>query len=129
MGILGDLSAGEIVEQVVHVIYHIAAHDEKIAQQLARGDKLVRNTVFMGMGEPLNNYGSVCSAVKLLTDRQTFAMRRNHVTVSTVGIVPRMRSFADDLPGVSLALSMHAPTQEGRVRVPLSTLLYGDTGY
>ncbi|PSC70785.1 radical SAM domain-containing [Micractinium conductrix] len=98
MGLTADLTAGEIVEQLVH----------------AGGVARIRNIVFMGMGEPLNNYEAVCSAVHMMTDPRVFGLRRKKVTVSTVGVVPRLLQMADDMPGVSLALSLHAPTQELR---------------
>lgn len=98
MGIIADLTAGEIVEQLVH------------ASSVAR----IRNIVFMGMGEPLNNYDAVKAAVSMMTDPRAFGLRRKKVTVSTVGVVPRLLQMADDMPGVSLALSLHAPTQELR---------------
>ena len=68
----------------------------------------------MGMGEPLNNYAAVKGAVRQMTDSTMFGLSPRSVTVSTVGIVPRMRTFVVDLPGVSLALSLHAPTQAKR---------------
>lgn len=100
MGLLGDLTAGEIVEQLVH------------AQRRAP----IRNVVFMGMGEPLNNYEAVMRAVRSMTGR-CFGLSLNHITISTVGVVPRMLSLARDAPGVNLALSLHAPTQELRQRI------------
>ena len=63
------------------------------------------------MGEPLNNYSAVRDAVTLMTHNSLFALRRSAVTVSTVGVIPRIQQLAQDLPGVSLALSLHAPTQ------------------
>jgi len=63
------------------------------------------------MGEPLNNYRAVCAAVRMLIDPSLFEIRPSCVTVSTVGIVPRMARFAIDLPGVLLALSLHAHIQ------------------
>ncbi|DBA73554.1 hypothetical protein WJX79_010357 [Trebouxia sp. C0005] len=108
MGIKGDLTAGEIVEQLVH------------AQRVTP----VRNVVFMGMGEPLNNYNEVSSAVKMMVDPQVFALRRSAVTVSTVGVIPRMLQMMEDLPGVSLALSLHAPTQELRKTIVPSAKSY-----
>ena len=60
----------------------------------------VRNVVFMGMGEPLNNYRAVCADVRRLIDPSLFGIRPSCVTVSTVGIVPQMARFAIDLPGV-----------------------------
>lgn len=98
MGLTADLTAGEIVEQLVHA--------RRVAQ--------IRNIVFMGMGEPLNNYGAVRSAVGMMTDPRYFGLRRKKVTVSTVGVIPRLLQMVDDMPGVSLALSLHAPTQELR---------------
>ena len=78
MGLKGNLSAGEIVEQLVHA---------------SRRDK-VRNVVFMGMGEPLHNYDAVLSAVRAMVDTNRFGLAPSRVTVSTVGIVPRMLQLA-----------------------------------
>jgi 23S rRNA (adenine(2503)-C(2))-methyltransferase len=95
MGEIGSLWSGEILEQVIH----------------ARRYSEVRNIVFMGMGEPMNNYDAVVSAVQALVDKNVFGLSPNRVTVSTVGIVPRMQQFVHDLPNISLALSLHAPNQ------------------
>ncbi len=108
MGLTADLTAGEIVEQLVH------------ATRMAP----IRNIVFMGMGEPLNNYAAVLSAVQLMTHPQAFALRRRCVTVSTVGVIPRITQLATDLPGVSLALSLHAPNQELRAKIVPSARAY-----
>ncbi|EFJ40175.1 hypothetical protein VOLCADRAFT_108314 [Volvox carteri f. nagariensis] len=108
MGLKGNLNAGEIVEQLMH----------------ARAVTPIRNIVFMGMGEPLNNYEAVRSAVAMMTDSRFFGLRRRHVTVSTVGVVPRIKQLAQDLPGVSLALSLHAPTQELRAKIVPSARAY-----
>ncbi len=80
--------------------------------------------VMQGMGEPLNNYNEVSSAVKMMVDPQVFALRRSAVTVSTVGVIPRMLQMMEDLPGVSLALSLHAPTQELRKTIVPSAKSY-----
>ena len=52
----------------------------------------------------------------MMTNTRVFGMRRSAVTVSTVGVIPRILQMADDLPGVSLALSLHAPNQVAIVR-------------
>lgn len=71
------------------------------------------NVVFMGMGEPLLNYRSVLSAVKSLCGHGH--MRRRRVTLSTVGVSPRIAELGRDAPpGLRLALSLHAPTQDLR---------------
>jgi adenine C2-methylase RlmN of 23S rRNA A2503 and tRNA A37 len=64
----------------------------------------------------LNNYNEVRPAVQMMTNTRVFGMRRSAVTVSTVGVIPRILQMADDLPGVSLALSLHAPNQVAIVR-------------
>ena len=102
MGHRGDLSRGEIVEQVLMV------------RSL---EPLTRNVVFMGMGEPLNNYESVVGACRLLLDSQYLALKAGRVTVSTVGIVERIVQLGRDEPRVGLALSLHAPDQATRVQI------------
>eukprot|EP00050_Salpingoeca_kvevrii_P007918 m.299503 g.299503 ORF g.299503 m.299503 type:complete len:487 (-) comp14149_c0_seq1:184-1644(-) len=101
MGLLANLTAGEILEQVFH------------ANQIEK----VRNVVFMGMGEPLDNYDAVISTVNALVDVRRFSLSPRQVSISTVGVVPRLRSLAADAPGISLALSLHAPTQELRAQI------------
>lgn len=51
-----------------------------------------------GMGEPLNNYNAVRDAVSMMTHSQVFGLSRKHVTISTVGVVPRLRDLANDMP-------------------------------
>ena len=98
LGIIGDLSAGEILEQLVH----------------ANMVTPIRNVVFMGMGEPLNNYMNVKLAVEFMIDNRRFSLAPRHVTVSTVGVVKAMKMMTSDLKSVNLALSLHAPNQEVR---------------
>lgn len=101
MGLSGNLFAGEILEQLV----------------LANRVVPIRNVVFMGMGEPLDNYDNVKAAVTAMCNPNMFGLAMCHVTVSTVGVVPRMRQMRQDMPAVSLALSLHAPTQEARCKI------------
>eukprot|EP01114_Cavostelium_apophysatum_P005325 TRINITY_DN1615_c2_g1_i2.p1 TRINITY_DN1615_c2_g1~~TRINITY_DN1615_c2_g1_i2.p1 ORF type:complete len:454 (-),score=87.63 TRINITY_DN1615_c2_g1_i2:2-1363(-) len=106
MGFSGHLTTGEIVEQLVH-----ANQYEKI-----------RNVVFMGMGEPLDNYDNVVMACKAMIDRRRFGLAAHRISVSTVGVVPRMKQMLKDIPGIRLALSLHAPNQEIRLKiVPTAT--------
>jgi 23S rRNA (adenine2503-C2)-methyltransferase len=99
------LDPGEIVEQVL-----------RAAQA---SPQRVSNVVFMGMGEPLANYDNTWAAVHRLHDDLGLSARR--ITISTVGVAPAMRRLArDDLP-VTLAVSLHAPTDDERNQlVPLN---------
>jgi 23S rRNA (adenine2503-C2)-methyltransferase len=71
----------------------------------------------MGMGEPLLNTAEVRRAVRRLTDREGFGLGERHITVSTVGIVPQIRKYADWAGQVNLAVSLHAPSDELRSRL------------
>jgi hypothetical protein len=90
----------------------------------------------MGMGEPLNNYDAVVAACRAMVDPQLFGLAPGKVTVSTVGIVPRLHTLDSDLPGVNLALSLHAPNQQLRHSImpsaqpfPLDGLMDAVDGY
>jgi adenine C2-methylase RlmN of 23S rRNA A2503 and tRNA A37 len=117
MGMRGNLSSAEILEQVVHanrilaqeVKENVYGHDSN-----RKNLELVRNIVFMGMGEPLNNYNNVLEACRCLIDRKRWNFAHGKITVSTVGVTPRIRDLTRDLPEVCLALSLHAPNQEMR---------------
>src|SRR5437868_556136 len=113
-----NMSAAEIVEQVVAG-----------ARALSRGEVpggagRVSNVVFMGMGEPLANYRAVIGAVRRLTDPTPdgLGMSARGITVSTVGLVPRINQLAEEGIPVTLALSLHAPDDELRDElVPVNT--------
>lgn len=104
-----QLTAGEIVAQV------LAAQRELAAITDGRSPRRVSNVVFMGMGEPLANYGNVAAAVRRLCGDVGLSAR--HVTVSTIGIPDRIRQMAGDLPPVTLAVSLHAPDDALRDRL------------
>lgn len=107
LGFERNLSAGEIVEQVVRARNAAAATGRRLG-----------NVVFMGMGEPLANLERVWAAVRVLHDDLGISAR--HLTISTVGVVPGIQRLTDaDLP-VNLAVSLHAATDELRSElVPL----------
>eukprot|EP00493_Phyllostaurus_siculus_P016273 UN16520 len=70
----------------------------------------------MGMGEPLDNWDNVREALHGLADRRRFCLSYRHITLSTVGVVSRMKDVTDEFPDINLALSLHAPTQESRLK-------------
>jgi 23S rRNA (adenine2503-C2)-methyltransferase len=117
-GLQRNMSTAEIVEQVV------AAARSLSREEVPGGPGRVSNVVFMGMGEPLANYKAVVGAVRRLTDPAPggLGMSARGVTVSTVGLVPRIRQLADEGVPVTLALSLHAPDDELRNElVPINT--------
>ena len=117
-GLTRNLSTAEIVEQVV------AGARELARGEVAGGVGRVSNVVFMGMGEPLANYDTVVSALHRMTDKspEGLGMSARGITVSTVGLVPRMRQLATEGMPVTLALSLHAPDDELRdTLVPVNT--------
>jgi len=75
----------------------------------------IRNVVFMGMGEPMDNYDEVHESLRGLTHQYLFQLSAKHITVSTVGASARkIRLLADEAPQVNLALSLHSAIQESR---------------
>ncbi|XP_010556013.1 PREDICTED: uncharacterized protein LOC104825385 [Tarenaya hassleriana] len=100
MGFKNHLTSGEILEQLVH------------ASRLSD----IRNVVFMGMGEPLNNYSAVVDAVRVMT-RPPFQLSPKRITISTVGVVHAISKLHNDLPGINLAVSLHAPVQDIRCQI------------
>jgi 23S rRNA (adenine2503-C2)-methyltransferase len=117
-GLTRNLSTAEIVEQV------LAGARSLAKGEIDGGIGRVNNLVFMGMGEPMANYNSVIGAIRRLTEPAPagFGMSARGITVSTVGLVPRMRQLADEGIPVTLAVSLHAPDDELRdTLVPINT--------
>jgi len=117
-GLTRNMSTGEIVEPVV------AGARELAAGEVPGGPGRVSNVVFMGMGEPLANYDVVLRAVRRLTEKSPsgLGMSARGITVSTVGLVPRIRQLATEGIPVTLAVSLHAPDDELRdTLVPVNT--------
>ncbi len=114
------LRPGEIVAQVLHVQ----------RQLRARGHSGLRNLVLMGMGEPLHNYDSLLTALRILGDRHGLSLGPRRTTISTVGVVPGILRLAEEPEPFNLAVSLHAATQDERARLipvarrwPLDTLM------
>jgi 23S rRNA (adenine2503-C2)-methyltransferase len=106
MGFTRNLRAAAIVDQVCRM------------RELLPEGREISNVVFMGMGEPLLNLDAVVEAAKLLVHPKAFGLSPRRVTVSTVGIVPRIADLLQRVP-VNLAVSLHATTDAVRdVLVP-----------
>lgn len=95
-----SLTAGEIVEQILAVEQDI---NDKIS-----------NIVFMGIGEPLDNYDNVIKAIKILNNQKGLNIGTRHISISTSGLVPRIYDLANENIQCTLSISLHATTDEQR---------------
>ena len=95
-----SLSAGEIVEQIIAI-----EQDEKIR---------VSNVVFMGIGEPMDNFTNVLKAIEILNNSKGFNIGARHISVSTSGIVPKIYEFADKNIQCTLSISLHSADNKKR---------------
>jgi 23S rRNA (adenine2503-C2)-methyltransferase len=119
-GLARNLTAGEIVAQVLYFARYLADPDRAPAMNVERPTH-VTNIVLMGMGEPMHNYDNVWTALRRLTDGDAFGLGARHITLSTVGLVPMIDRMADEGLQIGLAVSLHAPNDELRTQlVPLN---------
>ena len=95
-----SLSSGEIVEQILAVEQDI-------------GDK-ISNIVFMGIGEPFDNYDNVMKAIRIINNQKGLNIGARHISVSTSGLVPRIYDFANEDLQCTLSISLHATSNEKR---------------
>ncbi len=103
MGLLGNLTRGEIIEQVLYFTRTLSEKDDRIS-----------NIVTMGMGEPFHNYDATMEALDILNHSVGFDFGSRRITVSTVGIIPMIERFTREGRKVNLAVSLHAATNELR---------------
>ena len=118
-GVKGNLTAGQIVEQVFHLNVLLRdLHARSAAGSVVHGRAPrvphVTNIVFMGMGEPLANYKNVMDAVRILHHPECFNIGARKITISTVGVPSRIRDLAEEELPLNLALSLHAPNEQLR---------------
>lgn len=106
LGLLRNLEFYEIIDQIMWAIHTLAKEDKKL-----------RNVVYMGMGEPFLNYENVKQSIQIACAQKKLDLSNRRITVSTCGIVPGIEKFGDDFPQVSLAISLHAPTDEARRKI------------
>ena len=98
-----NLSVDEMLLQIMEV-------------EKERGER-ISHVVIMGIGEPFDNYDNFMDFIRIVTDPYSLALGQRHITVSTCGIVPKIREFADEETGVNLAISLHAPNNELRSKI------------
>lgn len=104
-----DLTAGEIVGQILLARDCLKEWPEQGAEKTPPMVRTLTNIVVMGMGEPLYNYDNVAKALKIVMHGEGIGIGKRRITLSTSGVVPMIRRCGDDL-GVNLAISLHAVT-------------------
>ena len=102
-GLARSLTAGEMLEQVYAVTRHTKER--------------VSNVVVMGIGEPLDNYEELLNFIKILSDENGLHISMRNITVSTCGLIPEIYRLADEMLQINLAISLHAATDEKRIRL------------
>ena len=98
-----DLTSGEIVEQLLAV-----QRDEHIK---------ISNVVFMGIGEPLDNYDNVVNAIRIINNQKGLNIGARHISISTSGLVPKIYRLAEENIQCTLSISLHATTDEQRSKM------------
>ena len=98
-----DLETYEMLEQAIAISNYVK--------------QKIDSVVIMGIGEPFDNFTNVMKFINLLNDPKVLAIGARHITVSTCGLVPKIKAFADMELQVNLALSLHSPTDEKRKQI------------
>jgi len=114
MGFKRNLTSGEIVAQVMYY-----------ARMLHEQGEHVTNVVLMGMGEPFHNYENVMAAIDRLNDADGYNFGARRFTISTAGLIPKIRQFADEKRQVNLAISLHAVEDDERSAIMPINKKYG----
>jgi len=104
LGFIRNLSPAEILGQLIGMNDYLTA----------KGDRVVTNVVFMGMGEALSNYDSFMTALSVIMHEDAFNLGARRITVSTAGVVPNVEKFMGGGPPIGLAISLNAWNDEMR---------------
>lgn len=112
MGYKRNLTTGEIVDQIIQIKKNIPEKE------------IIKNIVFMGMGEPFLNYENVLKALKIMTSDFGLGFSPKRITVSTAGVTDKIYQLAQDFPKVKLAISLHSPEEELRRKLMPVTKKY-----
>ncbi len=106
LGLKRNLEYYEILDQIMEAV-----------NILQKEWKILRNVVYMGMGEPMLNYENVKKSIDIATNQKKLNLANRRVTISTCWIVPGIKKFMHDFPQTSLAISLHAPDDEVRKQI------------
>ena len=101
-----NLTSGEIVGQLITALNYLNTHEGP--------NQRIDNIVVMGIGEPFDNYDNVLDFCKIVNHPKGLAIGARHITISTCGVVPKIKQFADEQKQFNLAISLHAPNDKLR---------------
>ena len=107
-GLIRDLTAGEILSQILKVNRDAAEDTDK---------RSVTNIVLMGSGEPFDNYDNVTKFLRLVSDERGINISKRNISLSTSGLADKIYRFADEGYGVTLTISLHAPNNGIRNKI------------
>ncbi|MFW7432301.1 23S rRNA (adenine(2503)-C(2))-methyltransferase RlmN [Vagococcus carniphilus] len=110
-----NLTTGEIVAQIMQVQHYFDERNE---------EERVSHIVVMGIGEPFDNYDNVMNFLHIMNDPKGLAIGARHMTVSTSGLVPKIKKFATNGMQVNLAISLHAPNNDVRTSMMVINKAY-----
>ena len=111
-GLIRNLTSGEILSQILVVN---ALHKKDVTGQ-GKESRAVTNVVLMGSGEPLDNYDEVMKFLRNITAPDGLNMSARNISLSTCGLVPKMYRLAEEGIAINLTVSLHATTDEERLR-------------
>lgn len=117
MGLLRNLTAEEIVGQVLGAKNWMRANPGWLERVGLPPDHSISNIVFMGMGEPLDNVEELIASIEIMTDPYGLALGLRHISVSTAGHLDGMKTLLDRVKGVRLALSVHSVDETKRAKI------------
>ena len=109
LGFTRNLKASEIISQVLWI--------DRFAKErlgLSKNERAITNIVYMGMGEPMENYEEVKKSIHILNFSSGFNLGKRHFTISTAGIVPEIKAMSEDMNQVRLAVSLNSTMQDKR---------------
>ncbi|QTM69244.1 23S rRNA (adenine(2503)-C(2))-methyltransferase RlmN, partial [Buchnera aphidicola (Hormaphis cornu)] len=107
-GFIRNLFVSEIIGQVLQAFKYISTNTEF---------PNIKNIVIMGMGEPLLNFSNIINVIKILLDKRAFKLSKQHITLSTSGIVPGINKLRKSRIDIRLAISLHAPNDNLRNKI------------
>lgn len=117
IGFKRNLKPSEIIGQLIVAYFWLRDHPEWLDKCRLPHSIGVTNIVFMGMGEPFDNVDSLIKSVDILSDQLCYDYSLRRISVSTVGLLPGMQKFLERFPKASLALSLHASSDEARSKL------------